>query len=187
MYKIDKEFNFCYGHRVWTQELNTKYSMDNACACRRLHGHNGLIKVGLEAQELKNGMVTDFKHLNFFKKILDDDFDHKFIMDINDPLFDLTFSLYKMFLSDYKNGSDIIIDKKFYKTINVNALKRYNFEREITELYEGLVIVDFVPTSENLSKMFYEVVKEKLGDFAKVSFIDFWETPKSHCRYNESI
>ncbi len=36
---IDKTFEFCYGHRVWTQKLNGEYAADLKCACRHLHGH----------------------------------------------------------------------------------------------------------------------------------------------------
>ena len=87
MWKISKEFDFCYGHRVWSQTLNTEFSLDGCLKCRHLHGHQGKILVYLEASELNNGMVTDFKHLNWFKQFLDDTLDHKFILDINDPLF----------------------------------------------------------------------------------------------------
>ena len=91
MHQIDKTFTFEYGHRVHSQVLDSKYSIDTACACRRAHGHSGKIKIGLEASELVRGMVTDFKHLNIIKKIVDDYFDHKFIIDINDPLFENMF------------------------------------------------------------------------------------------------
>jgi 6-pyruvoyltetrahydropterin/6-carboxytetrahydropterin synthase len=95
---IDKSFSFCYGHRVHNQSLNTKFTENNdgCLACRHLHGHEGLIKVFLEedyspeAGEISNiektGMVTDFKHLGWFKNFLDDVLDHKMILDINDPL-----------------------------------------------------------------------------------------------------
>mgnify|MGYP003490605001 CR=1 FL=1 len=80
---IDKQFDFCFGHRVWSQDLNTKYSLDGCLACRHLHGHQGKVKLFLGANNLKHGMVTDFKHTNIFKKWLDDTLDHKFIIDMN--------------------------------------------------------------------------------------------------------
>lgn len=86
LWTIDKQFDFCFGHRVWSQELDTKYSLDGCMACRHLHGHQGLIKLFLSADKLERGMVTDFKHTNIFKKWIDDMLDHKFIMDLNDPL-----------------------------------------------------------------------------------------------------
>ena len=85
-WKISKAFEFCYGHRVWSQELNPDYSLDPCLKCRHLHGHQGRIEVFLESSELnRGGMVTDFKHLNWFKQFLDDVLDHKFIIDIHDP------------------------------------------------------------------------------------------------------
>lgn len=87
-WKISKSFDFCYGHRVWSQELNPDYSLDSCLKCRHLHGHQGQVVIYLEAQKLENGMVTDFKHLSWFKAFLDDVLDHKFIIDINDPLFE---------------------------------------------------------------------------------------------------
>ena len=80
-YNIAKEFNFDYGHRVWPQKLNSEFSLDCELACRHLHGHRGTVIVHLESEELDNqGMVTDFHHLNWFKKFLDDAIDHKFIL-----------------------------------------------------------------------------------------------------------
>ena len=84
---IDKQFDFCYGHRVWSQRLEVEYSLDDCLMCRHLHGHQGKIKVFLESAQLQNGMVTDFKHLNWFKAWLDGVLDHKFILDRSDPLF----------------------------------------------------------------------------------------------------
>ena len=94
-WKISKEFDFCYGHRVWSQTLNTEFSLDGCLKCRHLHGHQGKILVYLEASELKDGMVTDFKHLNWFKQFIDDVLDHKFILDVNDPLFSTLLPLVK--------------------------------------------------------------------------------------------
>lgn len=51
---------------------------------------------------------------------------------------------------------------------------------EKQELYEGIVIVNFVPTSENLSKWFFDIVKEKMTPLnVKTKGVQFFETPKS--------
>ena len=31
---IDKQFDFCYGHRVWSQSLEVDYSLDDCLMCR---------------------------------------------------------------------------------------------------------------------------------------------------------
>ncbi len=90
-WEIAKQFDFCYGHRVWSQTLDVEFSMDSCLACRHLHGHQGRLMVYLSSDKLENGMVTDFHHLNWFKHFLDSTLDHKFIIDINDPLFQLFF------------------------------------------------------------------------------------------------
>ena len=169
-WKISKEFDFCYGHRVWSQILNTEFSLDGCLKCRHLHGHQGKILVYLEAQELNNGMVTDFKHLNWFKQFLDDTLDHKFILDINDPLFST--------LLPHINKYDLIKFEEGYLLPDLNKLK--DEESHIIELYEGYVIVDFVPTSENLSAWFLKIVQNKMEKLnIKVSHVEFLETPKS--------
>ncbi|MGA1932143.1 6-carboxytetrahydropterin synthase [Arcobacter sp. YIC-464] len=173
-WKISKEFDFCYGHRVWSQTLNTEFSLDGCLKCRHLHGHQGKILVYLEAEELKDGMVTDFKHLNWFKAFLDDVLDHKFILDINDPL-------YSKLLSDVKKDELIKFDEGYYL---VDLTKFKDEETYLTELYEGYVLVDFVPTSENLSAWFLKIVQNKMNKLGvKVSHVEFLETPKSKSTY----
>lgn len=169
-WKISKEFDFCYGHRVWSQKLNTEFSLDGCLKCRHLHGHQGKILVYLEASKLQDGMVTDFKHLNWFKAFLDDILDHKFILDINDPLF-------PTLLPNIKKD-DLISFEQGYYLVDLTKLK--DEENHIIELFEGYVLVDFVPTSENLSAWLLGIVQEKMNKLGiKVSHVEFLETPKS--------
>ncbi|WP_151944196.1 6-carboxytetrahydropterin synthase [Aliarcobacter butzleri] len=166
-WEISKEFDFCYGHRVWSQTLNIDFSLDACLKCRHLHGHQGKVIVYLESNELNNSMVTDFKHLNWFKAFLDDVLDHKFILDINDPLFSTLVPNIKK--------EDLIKFDEGYFSINLT-----NFKNEELELYESYVVVDYVPTSENLSAWFLKIVQEKMNGLnIKVSKIEFLETPKS--------
>lgn len=170
-WQISKQFDFCYGHRVWSQELNVEYALDDCLMCRHLHGHQGKILVHLESDTLENGMVTDFKHLNWFKKFLDDTIDHKFIIDINDPL-------YPTLLPVYKDGNNLHQMPQNYKIPDLTLIK--DEPLHIIEMYEGFIIVDFVPTSENLSAWLLKIVDEKMSKIGvKVSHIEYFETPKS--------
>lgn len=170
-WKISKEFEFCYGHRVWSQELNTEFSLDGCLKCRHLHGHQGKVLVYLEADELKGGMVTDFKHLNWFKKFLDDVLDHKFILDLNDPL-------YQTLLPHYSNKENLISFDEGFLLPDLTIINDEDIH--IKEMYEGYVLVNFVPTSENISAWFLKIVQKKMDKLGvKVSHVEFLETPKS--------
>jgi len=170
-WQISKQFDFCYGHRVWSQELNTEFSLDDCLMCRHLHGHQGKVLVHMESDKLQNGMVTDFKHLNWFKKFLDDTIDHKFIIDINDPLF-------PTLLPHYKTKENLVVMDENYKIPNLTIVKDEDIH--IKEMYEGFIIVDFVPTSENLSAWLLKIVQDKMAQIdIKVSHLEYFETPKS--------
>ena len=52
MWEISKEFDFCYGHRVWSQSLNVEFSLDSCLMCRHLHGHQGKAIVYLKSDTL---------------------------------------------------------------------------------------------------------------------------------------
>ena len=178
---IDKSFDFCYGHRVWSQTLTKEFSLSECLACRHLHGHQGKIKISLSSSKLKSGMVTDFKHLNWFKEWLDLVLDHKMILDLNDPLnFDL--------VSHYTDEAGKVILEKLnfnrefrYYTPKLELLPKKS-PKALIEKYEGIVFVEFVPTSENLTAWIFEIVSKKLSKLGvEVEAVEFWETPKSHC------
>lgn len=168
---ISKQFDFCYGHRVWSQTLDKSFALDECLMCRHLHGHQGKIIVHLQSENLQNGMVTDFKHLNWFKQFLDDTLDHKFIIDINDPLFETM-------LPHYSDKQNLVYHEQGFYIPDLTLIKDEPIH--IKELYTGYVIVDFVPTSENLSAWLLKIVQKKMDPFdITVSKVEFYETPKS--------
>jgi len=177
MHRITKEFGLDYGHRVHNQSLNKEYSIDDCLVCRHLHGHRMTVFVELEAEELTAGMVTDFKHLNWFKQWLDDVVDHKFIIDINDPQFSR--------ITGKRKGDTVWVNGLQDKS--THGLLMLNPDDPIgNEITESFVIVDFVPTSENISKWLYGIVQEKMNGLnIKVSRIIMMETPKSKAVYSE--
>lgn len=192
---IDKTLEFCYGHRVWTQELDVEFSLDASCKCRHLHGHQAKVQIFLESKKLNpQGMVTDFKHLGWAKQFFDDYVDHKFIFDVNDPLFSKMTDITK---SDQKHPGDygadfahctkeILVPGTTHRVGWVIATENLALEnnRPQREYLDGFFLVDFVPTSENLSKWTHQLVQRKMIKLdVKVSRVDWWETPKSRATY----
>lgn len=184
MWNITKDFDFCYGHRVWSQQLNTDYSIDGKLACRHLHGHQGKVSVVLSGESLTNGMVTDFKHLNWFKKWLDDNLDHKFIVHKEDPLFNTLFADFS-FTCEAQFAKQFVSHEEGYWTPDLTYIDDIGEAANPTfELYEGLVVVPFVPTSENLSKWLFDIVDAKMKKINIATHaVVFDETPKSHSTY----
>lgn len=184
MFVISKEFDFDYGHRVWSQELQENLSLTTHCKCRHPHGHRGKVIVYLKSPILENGMVTDFNHLNFFKKFLDDVIDHKTILDMNDPLFKMILPDVKSkpLIGERRSSSDFTYYEEGCWLIN----KPRRISSHEWEWYGGFVIVDFVPTSENLSKWLFDILnfkfRDKINQF-QVERIEFYETPKSKSTY----
>ena len=78
MYKIVKEINFCYGHRL----------LDYEGKCAHPHGHNGKIEIELESKNLDSrGMVFDFGDMKeIIQKWVDKELDHQMILKNEDPL-----------------------------------------------------------------------------------------------------
>lgn len=76
-YELTVEFTFCYGHRLLNYDGK----------CRHLHGHNGIVQVTIEGNELdKRGMVMDFGDVKkAMKDWVDANLDHKMILCGKDP------------------------------------------------------------------------------------------------------
>lgn len=77
-YKVTKRIEFCYGHRL----LNYQGK------CKNLHGHNALLEIDVESDELDSlGMVVDFHVVrDVVKSWVDEHIDHKLILGKHDPL-----------------------------------------------------------------------------------------------------
>jgi 6-pyruvoyltetrahydropterin/6-carboxytetrahydropterin synthase len=75
MYQIAKKFKFDAAHRL--EDLPEGHQ------CGRLHGHTYSVEVALQSPDLTGeGWVVDFGELKWFKKLLDDKFDHQFLNDV---------------------------------------------------------------------------------------------------------
>lgn len=174
LWTITKQFDFCYGHSVYTQSLNVEYSLDDKCVCRHLHGHQGTVLVSMRSTKLdKRGFVCDFKELNWFKKWVDDTLDHKMIIDLNDPGISYIVPIWEKVqahLKDIGHGAKIV-NPDYFKTLT---------DTRLIELLEGFVFVEFVPTSENLSAWMFSIVDAKMSKIGVITdSIQFFETPKS--------
>lgn len=187
-WKISKEFNFAYGHRVWVQRLQSEFALDRQCVCRHLHGHEAEVHVHLVGDELDpQGMVTDFLHLSWLKKFFDETVDHKFILDINDPLFenlvhysvrDVESLLIPVYVPETDHVAGHLLD-----IANIGVMPG----TPEYEYYESFFIVNFIPTSENLSRWVYELVSPKMARIGvSVGEVEWWETKKSCARYSGS-
>lgn len=189
---IDKTLEFCYGHRVWSQKLDVEFSLDAQCKCRHLHGHQAKVQVFLEGKKLnQQGMVTDFKHLGWAKQFFDDYVDHKFLIDIHDPLFKRMTGVDDIRPgipgADFKHCTkEIFVPGTFHRTGWTISEEKLAIENDtaMREYLSGFFLVDFVPTSENLSKWTLDLIQAKMKKLdVKVSRIDWWETPKSRATY----
>jgi 6-pyruvoyltetrahydropterin/6-carboxytetrahydropterin synthase len=67
-------------------------------------------------------------------------------------------------------------------TVDLEGVNVSGAERE---MLEGFFVVDFVPTSENLSAWLARVVSTKMRDLGvAVSNVIWWESPKSRSQYD---
>jgi len=185
MYKLHKAFSFCYSHTVYTQNVVEKYAGNSECPCQRLHGHQGTVEVHMSAESLDSrGFVIDFKELAFMKNLLDGHVDHRHILSVNDPNFEIitggweldTLPLQKIELLDgVMMGYRIDIDSM-------------DIPKGMRRHLSSFVIVEFNPTSEELARWIYEGVEkviEKSPFECSVDKVTWSETPKTQATYSK--
>lgn len=78
MFRVSREVDFCYGHRLLNYEGK----------CRFLHGHNGRAIITIEASGLDaRGMVLDFSDIKrVVSRWIDETLDHRMLLNRNDPV-----------------------------------------------------------------------------------------------------
>ncbi len=78
MFRVTREIEFCYGHRLLNYEGK----------CRHLHGHNGRAIVTLQGPELDAaGMLVDFAVMKQkVQRWIDENLDHNMLLSASDPL-----------------------------------------------------------------------------------------------------
>ncbi len=75
MFRITKEFHFSASHQL--------LGLSDDHPCSRLHGHNYIVEVELQAGELNNvGFVRDYHELAPLKSYIDDKLDHRHLNDV---------------------------------------------------------------------------------------------------------
>ncbi len=75
MFTITKRFEFEAAHRLTKVPEGHK--------CRRLHGHNYVVTVELQAADLDpSGFVVDFGDLSALREHLDNTYDHRYLNDV---------------------------------------------------------------------------------------------------------
>ncbi len=77
MFRVSRQIDFCYGHRLLFYDGKCKY----------LHGHNGRAEITIESAELdRRGMVLDFTDIKqVVSRWIDENLDHRMILHRDDP------------------------------------------------------------------------------------------------------
>lgn len=78
MFRVSREIDFCYGHRLLNYDGKCKY----------LHGHNGRAIITIESATLdERGMVLDFSDIkNVVSAWIDEKLDHRMLLQRTDPV-----------------------------------------------------------------------------------------------------
>ncbi len=77
MFRVTREIDFCYGHRLLNYDGK----------CKHLHGHNGRAVITIESEQLdERGMVLDFSDIKrVVSNWIDENLDHRMILHREDP------------------------------------------------------------------------------------------------------
>jgi 6-pyruvoyltetrahydropterin/6-carboxytetrahydropterin synthase len=160
---VTKKINFVAGHRVHSQNLPKSLGPNK---CRFLHGHEYVLELFVTSDLDESGMVLDFTFFNYLNDFIQRFIDHRFILDINDPLFasitgvinnrlDCRSKCLVHYTITEMDGKIELTstdkEKSLFSTFN-RYYREFNDEHK-----QSFIIVDFVPTAENLCYWFAKV------------------------------
>ena len=148
MYTIAKTFEFDAGHRL---------AKGYEGKCANLHGHRYRVEIALKAKKLNDfDMVFDFNDMDPIKQWLDDEFDHKMMLWICDPL-----------IEGFRGEDDFTVaevEESFQlKLMDHNPTAEYMARH----IYEEMGTQVELPSK------------------VKVAYVKVWETPKCWAKYSE--
>ncbi|MBI4208275.1 MAG: 6-carboxytetrahydropterin synthase [Deltaproteobacteria bacterium] len=109
MYRVVKQIDFCYGHRLMNYEG----------MCKHPHGHNGRVEIELSSEGLdERGMVADFGDIKkAVKKWIDEKMDHRMILRRDDPLISVFRKMKEPFYLMDENPTAENIAKEIYQYV----------------------------------------------------------------------
>ena len=159
---ITKKINFVAGHRVHSQNLPKSLGPNK---CRFLHGHEYMLELFITSDLDESGMVLDFTFFNYLNDFIQRFIDHRFILDKNDPLFEAITGVTNNRLDWSKCLVYYTITAVDGKLELISTDKQKSLFSKFNEHYEefnnehkqSFIIVDFVPTAENLCNWFVKI------------------------------
>jgi len=183
-FTIGKDIRWHMGHRVWTQNIASNIAPNK---CRHLHGHEYVLTVEFAISTAIDtvqsfDMVLDYTYYKLLKEFIDSIFDHRFLLDANDPILDS--DMFKSLTNYLTKRYSLVFDlsEPVYIDLNMNTIKPnitatkdvITFLRQekqklllavciatndlvdsaTAEFIESFVFVNFVPTAEMIGYMF---------------------------------
>ena len=171
---ITKKIEIDAGHRVYNHKSK----------CFSPHGHRYVIEVGVDDKLIRRagtsseGMVMDFGDIKeILMEEIDGKFDHSFIIFEKDYLMKFLLIDCVKLLKDGK--------LKGIAYSNISDYNRIMAQLSMNGRALKVVLVNFIPTAENLAKHWYKVLRVRLQKKnIKIAYVKVWETPSSTATYN---
>ena len=168
---VTKQIEIDMGHRV----------PNHKSKCSSPHGHRYKIEAGVDDKLIvekgssDEGMVIDFGDLKHdMMNVIDGCFDHGFMISSEDEFMNMAF-----FGAEYKNWA---IDGSRFASIGYDKPRVKGYSSA------NVIVVPFVPTVENISKLWFKLLDFDLKKKGiNLQYLKVWETPTSTATYeNES-
>ena len=130
MYRVSRQIDFCYGHRLLNYDGK----------CKHLHGHNGRAVITIASDQLDDrGMVLDFTDIkNTVSTWIDENLDHRMILNRQDPAVSILEQLGEpMYLIDDNPTAENIAKLIFESTrkkVSKMSIPRVGWSRSTTSV-----------------------------------------------------